>query len=226
MTVIRPVARVWALVASGAIVVLACASPAATPTRPAQAATSTCLRPRPQQGSRIGGHIPGGESRASQAASRSRASLRGPRRPVTGSLDVLEWDGYQKPIYWADFAAKYPDVAVNFTFGISDADIHSKMLLGDPSDIFHAYTGWLHFYVDEGLVAEIDTSKLANWDKVPEAYKTTGTSTASNISCRGTGASHRSCTEPTRWRRSTAGASFLTRPTTTGSRCGTTAQAP
>ena len=64
------------------------------------------------------------------------------------------------------------------------------MLLGDPSDIFHAYTGWLHFYVEDGLVAEIDTSKLTNWDRVLETYKAPGgTSTASNTSCRGTGAS-------------------------------------
>lgn len=94
--------------------------------------------------------------------------------PVAGSLDVLEWDGYQDPLYWADFQAKYPDVAVNFTFGISDADIYGKMKAGDQSDIFHAYTGWLQFYVDEGMVAEIDTSKLANWDKVPDGFKAVG----------------------------------------------------
>src|SRR5687767_158910 len=93
---------------------------------------------------------------------------------VTGSLAVLEWDGYQDPLYWADFQAKYPDVAVNFTFGSTDADIYSKMKAGDQSDLFHPYTGWLQFYVDEGLVAEIDTSKLTNWDKVPDSFKAVG----------------------------------------------------
>ena len=93
---------------------------------------------------------------------------------LTGSLAVLEWSGYEDPLYWADFQAKYPDVAVNFTFGTSDGDILGKMRAGDQSDIFHAYTGWLQFFVDEGLVAEIDTSKLANWDKVPDSYKSKG----------------------------------------------------
>jgi spermidine/putrescine transport system substrate-binding protein len=40
--------------------------------------------------------------------------------------------------------------------------------------VFHPYTGWLQFYVDEGLAAEIDTSKLTNWSKVPESFKALG----------------------------------------------------
>jgi spermidine/putrescine transport system substrate-binding protein len=45
---------------------------------------------------------------------------------------------------------------------------------GSQADIFHFYTGWQQFYVDEGLVQEIDTSKLANWDKVPVEYQELG----------------------------------------------------
>jgi spermidine/putrescine transport system substrate-binding protein len=48
------------------------------------------------------------------------------------------------------------------------------MKAGDQADIFHPYTGWLQFYVDEGLVEEIDTSKLANWDRVPDDFKAIG----------------------------------------------------
>ena len=94
--------------------------------------------------------------------------------PLSGSLSVLDWSGYDDPLYWADFQAKYPDVDVSFSFGISDADIYGKMKAGDQSDLFHPYTGWLQFYVDEGLVAEIDTSKLSNWDAVPDSFKQVG----------------------------------------------------
>ena len=94
--------------------------------------------------------------------------------PVSGSLSVLDWAGYDDPLYWADFQATYPDVDVSFSIGISDADIYGKMKAGDQSDLFHPYTGWLQFYVDEGLVAEIDTSKLANWDAVPDSFKQVG----------------------------------------------------
>jgi len=90
------------------------------------------------------------------------------------SLSVLDWAGYDAPDFWVDFQNAYPNINVSFEIGASDADIYSKMKAGDQADIFHPYTGWLQFYVDEGLVAEIDTSKLSNWDKVPDSFKKIG----------------------------------------------------
>ena len=89
-------------------------------------------------------------------------------------LLVLEWSGYEAPDFWTDFKTASPDTAVTFEFGISDADILGKMEGGSAADVFHFYTGWQQFYVDEGLVREIDTSKLKNWDKVPESFKKLG----------------------------------------------------
>jgi spermidine/putrescine transport system substrate-binding protein len=97
-----------------------------------------------------------------------------PPDEVTGTLTVLDWSGYEQEIFWQDFKDTYKNASANFTFGISDADIYGKMKAGDQADVFHPYTGWLQFYVDEGLVEEIDTSKLKNWDKVPEHFKQIG----------------------------------------------------
>lgn len=97
-----------------------------------------------------------------------------PPGELTGSLSVLDWSGYDAEDFWVDFKGTYPNVDVAFEFGISDADIYGKMVGGSAADIFHPYTGWLQFYVDEGLVAEIDTSKLTNWDKVPDSFKAIG----------------------------------------------------
>ena len=97
-----------------------------------------------------------------------------PAAELTGSLTVLDWAGYDAPDFWVDFQNTYPKVNVNFEIGASDADIYGKMKAGDQADIFHPYTGWLQFYVDEGLVQEIDTSKLTNWDKVPDSFKKIG----------------------------------------------------
>ncbi len=97
-----------------------------------------------------------------------------PPADVTGSLNVLDWAGYDQSDFWIDFKNKYPKVNVSFEIGASDADIFSKMKAGDQADIFHPYTGWLQFYVDNGLVEEIDTSKLKNWDKVPDYFKKIG----------------------------------------------------
>jgi spermidine/putrescine transport system substrate-binding protein len=97
-----------------------------------------------------------------------------PPAEQTGSLTVLEWAGYDATDMWTDFNATYPKVQVGFEIGSSDADIYSKMKAGDQADIFHAYTGYQQFYVDDGLVQEIDTSKLKNWDKVPDYFKKIG----------------------------------------------------
>src|SRR5215213_6385941 len=91
-----------------------------------------------------------------------------------GSLRVLEWAGFDAEDFWIDFKKDNPHVAVTFEIGASDADILAKMMAGSQADVFHPYTGWLQFYVDEGLVEEIDTSRLTNWDKVPERFKELG----------------------------------------------------
>jgi len=92
----------------------------------------------------------------------------------SGQLSVLDWSGYDDPAFWTDFKNKHPDVTVNFEIGASDADIYGKIKAGSQADIFHPYTGWLQVYVDEGLVEEIDVTKLANWDKIPESLKAIG----------------------------------------------------
>ena len=63
---------------------------------------------------------------------------------------------------------------MTFEFGASDADIFAKMSAGDKADVFHPYTGWLQFYVDEGLVEELDTSRFSNWSKIPDRFKELG----------------------------------------------------
>src|SRR5262245_64702819 len=92
----------------------------------------------------------------------------------SGELVVLDWPGYDAEGFWTDFKTKYPDAKVSFEIGASDADIYGKIKAGSQADIIHPYTGWLRLYVDEGLVEEIDVTKLANWDKVPENLKAIG----------------------------------------------------
>ena len=89
-------------------------------------------------------------------------------------LLVLEWSGYEAEDFWVDFAEASPDTEVTFEFGDTDANILALMQGGSQADLVRFYTGWQQFYVDEGLVQEIDTSKLANWDKVPVEYQEMG----------------------------------------------------
>lgn len=91
-----------------------------------------------------------------------------------GELTVLDWAGFEADPFWVDFKNAHPDAKVTFEFGASDADILAKMSAGDQADVFHPYTGWLQFYVDEGLVEELDTSRFANWSKIPDRFKELG----------------------------------------------------
>src|SRR5438105_13619568 len=97
-----------------------------------------------------------------------------PPDQLTGALQVLEWGGYEATDFWTDFQAKYPKVDVSFIFGDTDASIYSQMKAGSQADLFHQYTGWIQFDVNEGLAAEIDTTKLTNWSKVPPAFQKIG----------------------------------------------------
>ena len=111
---------------------------------------------------------------ASPSASASGSAAPSQAEPEPNELLVLEWAGYEAPAFWTDFADANPETDVTFEFGINDADILSLMEAGSEADVFHFYTGWQQFYVDEGLVQEIDTSKLTNWDKVPDEMKALG----------------------------------------------------
>lgn len=99
-----------------------------------------------------------------------------PDTTVSGELSVYDWSGYDGEIFWQDFKNKYANVKVTFdATGASDADIYNGVKTGTHTeDLFHPYTGWLQFYVDEGLVQEIDTTRLKNWCKVPESFKALG----------------------------------------------------
>lgn len=90
---------------------------------------------------------------------------------ATGDLSVLEWSGYETPDFWVDFSKESPKVNVTFNFGASDPDIFAKVKAGSTEDIIHLYTPFLRFYVDEGLVKEIDPAKITNWDKLPDSFK-------------------------------------------------------
>ena len=94
--------------------------------------------------------------------------------PPSNELAVLDWAGYDAPAFWIDFQTENPAVKVGFEIGSSDADVYGKMKGGAKSDLFHIYSGWQQFYIDEGLVEEIDVSKLKNWSKVPENFKELG----------------------------------------------------
>ncbi|MBC7234439.1 MAG: extracellular solute-binding protein [Chloroflexi bacterium] len=80
-----------------------------------------------------------------------------------GPLVVLEWSGYEQPVFWKEFAAKHPDVKVDYVFFAEDAEAYAKLQSGFVADLVHPHIGWLQIYVENDLLQPIDTSKLKNW---------------------------------------------------------------
>ena len=120
-------------------------------------------------GASASGAEPQESAGASASAQPSHAAADEPNE-----LLVLEWSGYEAEDFWADFAEASPETEVSFEFADTDAAVLAQMEGGSEADVFHFYTGWQQFYVDAGLVQEIDTSLLTNWDKVPDEYKELG----------------------------------------------------
>jgi spermidine/putrescine-binding protein len=96
-------------------------------------------------------------------------------------LRVADWDYYDDPLLWQNFADtlknthKDVEVEIKPTFD-SDSLIYAA-IEGAPKghyDVVHPYTSWLQVYVDKGLVIPIDTHKLTNWKYVPDRLKAIG----------------------------------------------------
>lgn len=93
---------------------------------------------------------------------------------TSGRLVMLDWAGYELPEFWGDFAAKYPDVNVDFSFLTESAESYAKLQSGFEADLVHPCSNYWKILVDEGLVQEIDTSKLSNWPGVIESLAQQG----------------------------------------------------
>lgn len=78
-------------------------------------------------------------------------------------LVMIEWSGYELPEFWGDFAANHPDVDVQFSFMGESAEVYAQLESGFQADLIHPCNQYWKLLVDEGMVQEIDTSKLSNW---------------------------------------------------------------
>ena len=86
--------------------------------------------------------------------------------PATGTLTLLDWSGYELPEFWTDFATKYPNVKVDFSFMSESADSYARMKSGFEADLVHPCSNFWKIMVDEGMVQPLDTTKLSNWKDV------------------------------------------------------------
>lgn len=99
---------------------------------------------------------------------------------VDGKLTILEWSGYEateNPDFFGPFTEKYGETfgeKLEYIFFAEDAEAYAKIQTEVATDLVHPCNSWWKLYVDNGLVQEIDTSKLSNWDRVNPALAAFG----------------------------------------------------
>ncbi|HEX6387157.1 MAG TPA: extracellular solute-binding protein [Anaerolineae bacterium] len=93
---------------------------------------------------------------------------------VSGRLVMLDWAGYEIPEFWGDFAEKYPNVQVDYSFLTESAEVYSKLETGFEADLVHPCSNLWQLLVDAGLMQPIDTSKLSHWAGVPASLAEEG----------------------------------------------------
>ncbi len=95
-----------------------------------------------------------------------------PATQETGTLTVFGWSGYESPNYFEPFTQEYPAVQVEYSFFAEDAEAFAKAQSGFAYDVIHPCNEYWKLYVDNGLVQEIDTTRLTNWnDLYPKLQK-------------------------------------------------------
>ena len=80
------------------------------------------------------------------------------------------WAGYEEPAFHGQFMAKY-GCAPNLTPFADEEEAFAKMRAGFSPDVMFPCTYKLRQWYDAGLLGEIDTGRLSNWDDVIPSLK-------------------------------------------------------
>ena len=85
-------------------------------------------------------------------------------------LIVFDWGGYDDPNFFGDYVTKHGDVP-SYSFFSDEEEAFQKMRAGFKADLGHPCSQSVIKWREAGLLAPIDTSRLKNWPKVMEQFK-------------------------------------------------------
>lgn len=92
-----------------------------------------------------------------------------------GPLALLEWSGYESDQFHAPFTEAFPDVELDYQFADSGASFFSRVQTGAVEvDIAHPCSNWVETWVDNDLLAPIDTDRLEHWDRLDPTMRELG----------------------------------------------------
>lgn len=85
-------------------------------------------------------------------------------------ISYFTWSGYELPEFNPGFLTKHPDALEVSMFG-DDDDAFTKVKAGFHPDVAHPCYDKIARWNAEGLLQPIDTSRIANWDKIFPVFR-------------------------------------------------------
>jgi len=121
-------------------------------------------------GAGIGGYYLGYSPGYNQG--RESLILKRANTDVTGTLNVFEWSGYELEEFWDTFKVMYPNVKVEFSFFVDEAEALTKLQAGFEPDIAHPCFASVPRWKEAGVIEPFDTSLIPNWEDIFPDIKT------------------------------------------------------
>ena len=90
----------------------------------------------------------------------------GKARAAGDVVEYFTWSGYEVPELHPSYQTKYGDDHVSASFFGGEEEALSKLRTGYHADVAHPCSYSVRRWVDAGVAAPIDTSRLSNWPDV------------------------------------------------------------
>ncbi|SDE42825.1 ABC transporter substrate-binding protein [Ruegeria marina] len=85
-------------------------------------------------------------------------------------LVVFDWAGYEDPEFFVDFTEKYGD-GPTFAFFSDEEEAFQKLRAGFKADAVHPCSQSVPKWIEAGLLAPLDTSKITEWDNLEPGFR-------------------------------------------------------
>lgn len=93
-----------------------------------------------------------------------------PALAADSGLVVFDWAGYEDPEFFKSYTAKHGDSPTYAFFG-DEEEAFQKLRSGFKADAAHPCSQSIPKWIEAGLLAPLDTSKIARWDDLAKEFR-------------------------------------------------------
>ncbi|MFD0858008.1 extracellular solute-binding protein [Roseovarius aquimarinus] len=97
-------------------------------------------------------------------------SAAGPSLAAGGDLVVFDWAGYEDPGFFQPYVDKHGEAPTYSFFG-DEEEAFQKLRAGFEADVAHPCSQSVPKWMDAGLLAPLDTSRIERWDELEPGFR-------------------------------------------------------